>query len=174
MKTNRMKKFNKKGVSPLIATVLLIAFAVALGALVMNWGREYIENTQEKVTQQSEQQTACTFDTSITLVNIGEKPCLDPGDNTFYAIIENGNYELSGYKVTIFANDSIFENETTVSIKKVESKIVKAALPPGISKIQKATIIPKIKIKSSTEDVYCPNAKIEIDDVPSTPKCSGG
>ena len=29
----------KKGVSPLIATVLLISFAVALGAVVMNWGR---------------------------------------------------------------------------------------------------------------------------------------
>ncbi len=29
----------KRGVSPLIATVLLISFAVALGAVVMNWGR---------------------------------------------------------------------------------------------------------------------------------------
>ena len=28
----------KKGVSPLIATILLIAFAVALGSVVMNWG----------------------------------------------------------------------------------------------------------------------------------------
>jgi len=31
--------FKKRGVSPLIATVLLISFAVALGAVVMNWGR---------------------------------------------------------------------------------------------------------------------------------------
>ncbi len=31
--------FNKRGVSPLIATVLLISFAVALGAEAMNWGR---------------------------------------------------------------------------------------------------------------------------------------
>ena len=30
---------NKKAVSPLIATILLIAFAVALGAVVMSWGR---------------------------------------------------------------------------------------------------------------------------------------
>lgn len=29
---------SKKGVSPLIATILLIAFAVALGSVVMNWG----------------------------------------------------------------------------------------------------------------------------------------
>ncbi len=29
---------SKRGVSPLIATVLLIAFAVALGSVIMNWG----------------------------------------------------------------------------------------------------------------------------------------
>ncbi|MFP4118717.1 MAG: archaellin/type IV pilin N-terminal domain-containing protein [Candidatus Woesearchaeota archaeon] len=28
---------NRRGMSPLIATVLLIAFAVALGAMIMNW-----------------------------------------------------------------------------------------------------------------------------------------
>ena len=31
--------FNKRGVSPLIATVLLISFAVALGSVVLNWRR---------------------------------------------------------------------------------------------------------------------------------------
>lgn len=34
----KMNIFNKRGVSPLIATILLIAFAVALGSVIMNWG----------------------------------------------------------------------------------------------------------------------------------------
>src|SRR3989338_9325373 len=29
---------SKKGVSPIIATILLIAFAVALGTVIINWG----------------------------------------------------------------------------------------------------------------------------------------
>jgi len=33
------KILGKRGVSPLIATVLLISFAVALGSVVLNWGR---------------------------------------------------------------------------------------------------------------------------------------
>src|SRR3989338_10278026 len=39
-KSHNMPKIlnSKKGVSPLIATILLIAFAVALGSVVMNWG----------------------------------------------------------------------------------------------------------------------------------------
>ncbi|MBI2135055.1 hypothetical protein HYU09_03625 [Candidatus Woesearchaeota archaeon] len=32
-------RLNKRGVSPLIATVLLISFAVALGSVVLNWGK---------------------------------------------------------------------------------------------------------------------------------------
>tara|TARA_Y100000310_G_scaffold342247_1_gene444595 strand:+ start:14258 stop:14743 length:486 start_codon:yes stop_codon:yes gene_type:complete len=32
-------RYDKRGVSPLIATVLLISFAVALGSVVLNWGR---------------------------------------------------------------------------------------------------------------------------------------
>jgi flagellin-like protein len=33
------KKVGKRGISPLIATVLLVAFAVSLGAVVMNWAK---------------------------------------------------------------------------------------------------------------------------------------
>jgi flagellin-like protein len=39
MVQNLYRFFNKRGVSPLIATVLLISFAVALGSVVLNWGR---------------------------------------------------------------------------------------------------------------------------------------
>lgn len=37
---------NKKGISPLIATVLLISFAVSLGAVVMNWSAKVQETAQ--------------------------------------------------------------------------------------------------------------------------------
>lgn len=32
----------KKGISPIIATILLIAFAVALGAMIMNWSSNLV------------------------------------------------------------------------------------------------------------------------------------
>ena len=34
---------NKKGLSPLMATLLLVIFAIALGSVVMSWGKEYVE-----------------------------------------------------------------------------------------------------------------------------------
>lgn len=47
MAVNSAEDFSheRKGMSPLIATVLLIAFAVALGAMIMNWSSTLGENT---------------------------------------------------------------------------------------------------------------------------------
>lgn len=44
----KMKTFKKKGVSPLVATVLLISFTVAIIVLVIIWGRNYIEEKAQK------------------------------------------------------------------------------------------------------------------------------
>ena len=38
---------NKRGVSPLTATFFLIVFAMILGAIVMNVGRDYVESVAE-------------------------------------------------------------------------------------------------------------------------------
>ena len=46
-----MKKLGKKAISPLVATVLLVAFAVSLGAVVMSWakGVEATESEEPEV-----------------------------------------------------------------------------------------------------------------------------
>jgi len=61
---------NKKAVSPLIATVLLIAFAVALGAVVMNWGRGYVEDTQQFARERSDAEVTCTTEIDLNVISI--------------------------------------------------------------------------------------------------------
>ena len=39
---------NTKGLSPLIATLLLVVFALVIGTATMNWGKAYVENVGEK------------------------------------------------------------------------------------------------------------------------------
>ena len=38
---------NKKALSPLIATVLLVVFALIVGTATMNWGKNYVETAPE-------------------------------------------------------------------------------------------------------------------------------
>jgi len=39
---------NKKGISPLVATVLIIGFTVALAAVIMVWGQDFITGMVER------------------------------------------------------------------------------------------------------------------------------
>lgn len=42
---------NKKGISPLVATGLLLIFALIIGTITMSWGKNYIEGIAEKKEQ---------------------------------------------------------------------------------------------------------------------------
>ena len=38
----------KRALSPLVATILLVAFALVIGTVTMNWGRSYVEKIKEE------------------------------------------------------------------------------------------------------------------------------
>lgn len=39
---------NKKALSPLVATILLVVFALVIGTITMSWGKAYVEKAEEK------------------------------------------------------------------------------------------------------------------------------
>jgi len=55
-----MRPIRRKGISPLISTVLLIGFSVALAAVVMTWGLDYIRGSTEQVGKKTEEYLKCT------------------------------------------------------------------------------------------------------------------
>ena len=50
---------NKKAISPLIATVLLIGLVVALAVLVTNWGLNYVKQTTERTEKTTKSALDC-------------------------------------------------------------------------------------------------------------------
>jgi flagellin-like protein len=61
------QSMEEKGISPLIATVLLIGFTVALAAIIITWGGRFITDTTERVDTQTGAQLTCTdLDFKIT------------------------------------------------------------------------------------------------------------
>lgn len=57
MKKRRLKR---KGISPMVATVLLIGFIIAIILLIFLWGKNYIEELAEKRGLLAEKQQECT------------------------------------------------------------------------------------------------------------------
>lgn len=68
----------KRGISPLIATILLIGFAIAIAAVVFTWGRGYVTETAEKEGSLSQAQLECNqveieINEDNTITNIGSR-----------------------------------------------------------------------------------------------------
>jgi flagellin-like protein len=40
---------NKKGLSPLVATILLVVFALVIGTATMSWGNKYVKNNSDNL-----------------------------------------------------------------------------------------------------------------------------
>lgn len=51
---------NKKGIEPLIATVLLIGFTVALAAVIMTWGGGFVRDMTTNTEQNTQSALRCT------------------------------------------------------------------------------------------------------------------
>ena len=80
-----MRLSNRRGLSPLIATVLLMAFAVALGGMIMNWSTDIDSRTK----------TAC----GDVRIEVGH---LCAGVNTVeFTAVNAGEKELSSLELVI-------------------------------------------------------------------------
>ncbi len=91
-----------KGISPLIATVLLIAFTIGVGGIISVWISDFTETSSSIVSKQGEAQLLCS-NGGVDLVNL--KYC----NNNISGIIRNtgriaiGNITLQ----TVFGNGSL-------------------------------------------------------------------
>ena len=103
---------SRKAVSPLIATVLLIAFAVALGAVVMNWGRGYVEDTANIARERSDIEVTCASDVDINIVSIDSVP----------QICYNETGVGTEYNVSF-----IIENKKSKTVETIQARLIGSA-----------------------------------------------
>jgi len=62
---------NKKGITPQIATILLVAFVIALLIIIFLWGKRYIEERALKQGKLAEKQLECE-NVALTIVSASE------------------------------------------------------------------------------------------------------
>jgi len=106
---------SKKAVSPLIATILLIVFSIALGAVVMSWGEAYIEEKAEFV--KGAQETVAGCDAAlIKIIKVGGVPQICVRDDVIEVFMENGpNTDIYDVHARIIGTDGIATRESVLS-----------------------------------------------------------
>ena len=101
---------NKKAVSPLISTVLLLVFAVFISVIITIWGKQLIINQADIVKNNTNTEIICGLDVNINVVEMmGLKQlCYDSESQKIELIIENGpKKEITGIQIIIIGEDSI-------------------------------------------------------------------
>jgi flagellin-like protein len=150
---------NKKAVSPLIATVLLIAFAVALGALVMNWGKTYTEEQMSYTTTKSNEELECELNVELDIKEIDGQPQIfySSSSNTLTFILENkGRKDIDSIRIRITGQDGNDINTTDITDSKIEAGgLYRGSVEYTDNNIDQIEFIPKLNTTGSTEPTLC-------------------
>jgi len=159
----RGPKLNKRGVSPLIATVLLIAFAVALGAVVMNWGSSYVSET-------GSDGEGCAK-VRISWFKRGDEAqvCFSPREVIF--TVESNNMDVSNLRIVVQGDKDVVLFDDVLKSPLMIADIKKLTIPYDVNvvgTVKHIRVVPKLK--AGSEIVTCPSeSALEIT---NPPKCT--
>lgn len=155
---------NKKAMSPVFATAILLFIAVGLGIIAMNWGRAYLETS-----------SVCAINTKMGIVNINNMPqiCFKSGENGYIKfMIENGpNTDIEKLRLraigknriytTELANSSIALGDSFMGIVPYNSEV--------FGSIKQIKIIPEIKVYKNQPPAICSEQGIIIENIQECP-----
>jgi flagellin-like protein len=164
-----MKVRTKKGISPLIATVLLVAISVAMGAMVMTFTErtttEISGDTEKKVNREIK----CSLDMSINLVQLDGEDYIcynrTNSENLEFIIENQGSETIEGVQVFLLdANEdpftfNVLEELSGHNRAKYNLSINETVFPPT-----QILLAPILSGGATNVDV-CSNNRIEIEEV---------
>ncbi len=155
-------KRSKKGISPLLATVLLLIFAVGLGVIVMNWGRAQVEAASK-----------CAVDTGLSIVKLNNIPEIcyaGKGENGYvHFIVENGpSVDLEGLQLRIIGTENVYNLEIKESIPKGNSLLKDISYDfDEFGDIRQIKITPKIMLYPEEKPILCPEQALVTGEIRS-------
>lgn len=105
------KRFCKKGISPLIATVLLVAFSVALGAIIMNFSQNSTYELTEQADKALDRGITCSLGLTVKVLDMDnqEFACYNRSQSrNFEIIVENqGDTVLKGMQIFLLDYNNV-------------------------------------------------------------------
>ncbi|GAF82434.1 unnamed protein product [marine sediment metagenome] len=137
----------KKAISPIVATVLLVSFVIAMGVIIGTWMRTtvsgYVEEEGENIGAQ------------ISCLNVKMQLEKVEGEDKVY-IKNNGETEISGYTAVKYDGDNV---EVDQEQKNSPIEPYNAIIYPGSLSGDKVKIIPWVSTKEGNS-IECTEQEI--------------
>tara|TARA_Y100000310_G_scaffold269523_1_gene282748 strand:+ start:3036 stop:3536 length:501 start_codon:yes stop_codon:yes gene_type:complete len=157
-----MKMMNKKGISPLIATVLLIGFAVALAAVVMTWGLDFIRTTAETTEEQTKYTLICASDLSFSISGVDQ----NTGSESI-TIDNRGQVDIVSLIFRIYSSSGVDTLDTSTAnltvtgvakfaVKNFQDQSGSTVLANLLSNSTKVEAVATVAGEAGEENIVCP------------------
>jgi len=161
----------KKGVSPLVATVLIIGFAVGLAAIIITFSSKYVEKVSEEVEEEAEIKITCT-----QRIDLNVKYACISGDHV-NALIENtGSAPINSFifrvigsagKATVSEDVGLETGGIKLFMPKYDTNSIK-----GVGIPKELEIFPRILNKEKRALEVCKETKVELEPCEKIPTLS--
>jgi len=152
----------KKGISPLIATILIVGFTIVLAALVMRWTGTFFTTTTTETSEASEVAITCVSNIQFSVQN----SCIE--GNKIKLLLKNEGQDIQSFIVQVAGGEAqTTETLTGLAIYSSDNFIANYTSIPYTSlpnEIERVKIFPKILVNG--EEQVCS----EINYVPSNLK----
>ncbi|MEK6861344.1 MAG: archaellin/type IV pilin N-terminal domain-containing protein [Nanoarchaeota archaeon] len=108
--------FNKRGISPLIATVLIIGFTIALAALIITWGVSFVTQQTVETGEEAQKTLDLVKNSGIKIRKVtfdDNDDGTNNGPDMFDVQIENtGTITLDGFLIRAYdTNGDVYTND---------------------------------------------------------------
>lgn len=142
-----------KGISPLIATVLLIAFTVGVAGIISTWLTGFTQQSTKQVGEQSNIEVTCSYG-GISLSS------LRYGSNTMAGNIENtGSISLGNITLQIIYSNKTVDKYTLCLVSAVGNNCTTANISIGARElitfnVSTSSTYDKIRVYTNCSKVY--------------------
>ncbi|MBI2573747.1 hypothetical protein HYV86_07820 [Candidatus Woesearchaeota archaeon] len=151
------RRVHKKALTPIIATFLLVSFAVAVGVVVMNLGSAQVEEEAE-----------CPVEVGLALAMVKGKEhvCYDTKTKTIQFTVKNGkNSKVEGLIVNIIGEDGS-QSEDLVKAKMPKAGTYRGKIVYNLKEngaVEQIEIVPKIT--PFDEEQICTEQALLVEEV---------
>ncbi|MEK6839691.1 MAG: archaellin/type IV pilin N-terminal domain-containing protein [Nanoarchaeota archaeon] len=128
------KKENKKGISPLVATVVLVGIVVAVIVVITLWGKGVQEDLQQKQGGIALAEITCTS-VSIDVSDVS---------SSSVTVSNNGEHELSGVVIVVKGGDDMQSQLFMQEIAPGDARSFPFTGIPGVGVVEEVTVIPSV------------------------------
>ncbi len=149
----------RKGIAPLVATLLLITFAVSIGFLFMSFGRAQVDL-----------EATCTIDIGMDFLEIGgqKQICMNRIKNDLTFTVQNGaNIAVDGVMVNVIGTERAESFDLNdAKMPKAGSYVTHLGYNEELSgEIRQLKIIPKVVLFDTQE--VCIEQALVVENVPN-------